>query len=1032
MKLNKRLVALVVLFVVCALALTFAACNTTPNNPNHGGGGGDEDIDPVVSSLEVTTPPIKTYYLPGQSFDPTGMVLVAKWNDGEDEELGRGEYTIAPEVFAEGDKAVTFTYEGVSLAYGVTVSGLSDVTVESLEVNRDRLPEVCSAGYIDLSLLDVTAVYKAGDKPQQVTDYELLDNGQKAVLDNGTRYFLTEGEHELTVEYGQKQFSFNIDCPYTLIEAENHNGLGNFTDTKNYAEWKPSDSSRSFNEAGLGSWGYSSWGIEVPSGGRVVNSIKNGDAIAFHMWSTEETDRMLKLSCSSYVRIALNDAWGPDKTADVQFNQVFRLFVNGEEVAVPDDVVIQGRTRSGQIEKYSLDIWVQLVDIATVHLKQGDNLIEFINIGEEILTTEGSHTGTPVTASLNFDCIQFGDAPIDVAPAEENNYRIGRVEIVKVDNRAMVKIRGSINGLTANDVKIGAHCLYGTWSVVELPFTLTVDKHNMFVALADITDLTTLGESLFCMWRVADEEANPEMSADDKHIQVISNGKAVVDDRVYFASRPYDNLCGMTVAENAVAGKSFVTTRSEIKNDGASKAVLEVKGTIEGYTKDEVKMYTFALIGQWHYIELSFEMTVDGTEFVAVADITSLNGEGNAESEYIFYMPLCGADPSDGNKIIAIPTGVAVVGNVTYTASQPYDNPCGMRVSVSGDPQPPVTEVTVDSIELTHAPDKTEYNVGDKFDSTGMVVVANMSDGTKKTLTAEDYTVSPTTLAKDTTQVTISYKNKTAIIDVTVNGSEEPTKTISVTEAAIKNDGAEKAVLELKGTIEGYTKEDIKVYTYVLVGNWHYAELSYEMTVEEGNFVIKADITNLNGEGEVKAEYIFYMPIEGAEAGDANKIAVKATGEAVVGDVTYTASQPFDNPCGMKVSVKKVHVATAEIKADGNNKVVLELKGTLGGTSKDDIHVYTQVLVGDWSNWHYVELTCTITVDGDNFVLVADLTSLTEVGEYIFYMPLGDAAAGDKNKITVVASGTVTVNGITYQASQPYDNPCGMRITTAE
>ena len=174
------------------------------------------------------------------------------------------------------------------------------------------------------------------------------------------------------------------------------------------------------------------------------------------------------------------------------------------------------------------------------------------------------------------------------------------------------------------------------------------------------------------------------------------------------------------------------------------------------------------------------------------------------------------------------------------------------------------------------------------------------------------------------------------------------------------------------------------------------------------------------------------MPIEGAEAGDANKIAVKATGEAVVGDVTYTASQPFDNPCGMKVSVKKVHVATAEIKADGNNKVVLELKGTLGGTSKDDIHVYTQVLVGDWSNWHYVELACTITVDGDNFVLVADLTSLTEVGEYIFYMPLGDAAAGDKNKITVVASGTVTVNGITYQASQPYDNPCGMRITTAE
>ena len=1031
MKLNKRLVALVMLFVVCALALTFAACNTTPNNPNPnpGGSGGNEDIDPVVSSLEVTTPPIKKYYLPGQSFDPTGMVLVAKWNDGEDEELGRGEYTIAPEVFAEGDKAVTFTYEGVSLVYSVTVSSLSDVTVENLDVNRDRLPEVCSAGYIDLSLLDVTAIYKAGDKPQQVTDYELFDNGQKAVLDNGTRYFLTEGEHTLTVEYGQKQVNFNIDCPYTLIEAENHNGLGNFTDTKNYAEWKPSEADRSFNEAGLGSWGYSSWGIEVPSGGRVVNSIKNGDTIAFHMWSTEETDRMLKLSCSSYVRIALNDAWGPDKTADVQFNQVFRLFVNGEEVAVSDDVVVQGRTRSGQIEKYSLDIWVQLVDIATVHLKQGDNLIEFTNIGEDVLTTEGSHVGTPITASLNFDCIQFGDAPIDVAPAEENNYRIGRVEIVKIDNRAMLKIRGSINGLTANDVKIGAHCLYGTWAVVELPFTLTVDKYNMFVALADITDLTTFGESLFCMWRIADEEANPDMSADDKHIQVISNGKAVVDGRVYFASRPYDNPCGMTVAENAVAGKSFVTASAEIKNDGASKAVLEVKGTIEGYTKDDVKMFAYAAIGQWHFIELSFEMTVDGTQFVAVADITSLNGEGNSESEYIFYMPLCGADPSSGNKITAIPTGVAVVGNVTYTASQPYSNPCGMKVTVSGDIQPPVTEVTVDSIEITHAPDKTEYNEGDKFDSTGMVVVANMSDGTKKTLTGEDYTVSPSTLAKDTTQVTISYKDKTATVDVTVNGSLEPTKTISVTEAAIKNDGADKAVLELKGTIEGYTKDDLKMFAYAAIGQWHFIELSFEITIDGTQFVAVADITSLNGEGNSESEYIFYMPIGGSDPGDTNKISAIPTGVAVVGNVTYTASQPYSNPCGMKVSVKKGHVATAEIKADGNNKVVLELKGTLGGTSKEDIHVYAQVLVG---NWHYVELTCTITVDGDNFVLVADLTSLTEVGEYIFYMPLGDATAGDNNKITVVASGTVTVNGITYEASQPYGNPCGMKTTTAQ
>lgn len=59
------------------------------------------------------------------------------------------------------------------------------------------------------------------------------------------------------------------------------------------------------------------------------------------------------------------------------------------------------------------------------------------------------------------------------------------------------------------------------------------------------------------------------------------------------------------------------------------------------------------------------------------------------------------------------------------------------------------------SIAVTHAPTKTSYFTGETFNSAGMVVTATMADGSKKTVTG--YTCSPTTMAANTTAVTVSY-----------------------------------------------------------------------------------------------------------------------------------------------------------------------------------------------------------------------------------------------------------------------------------
>ena len=67
---------------------------------------------------------------------------------------------------------------------------------------------------------------------------------------------------------------------------------------------------------------------------------------------------------------------------------------------------------------------------------------------------------------------------------------------------------------------------------------------------------------------------------------------------------------------------------------------------------------------------------------------------------------------------------------------------------------------TVESIEITTPPTKTEYMAGDKFDPTGMVVTAHYTDGTTAALTENDYTIfHGDKLTQGQTYVTIQYND---------------------------------------------------------------------------------------------------------------------------------------------------------------------------------------------------------------------------------------------------------------------------------
>lgn len=72
-------------------------------------------------------------------------------------------------------------------------------------------------------------------------------------------------------------------------------------------------------------------------------------------------------------------------------------------------------------------------------------------------------------------------------------------------------------------------------------------------------------------------------------------------------------------------------------------------------------------------------------------------------------------------------------------------------------------------IKITAAPSDCTYAADEKFDPRDMVVTAYYSNGETKEIS--DYTWSPEVLSEDVTEVTISYKGKTAVLAVTVEAS---------------------------------------------------------------------------------------------------------------------------------------------------------------------------------------------------------------------------------------------------------------------
>ena len=179
--------------------------------------------------------------------------------------------------------------------------------------------------------------------------------------------------------------------------------------------------------------------------------------------------------------------------------------------------------------------------------------------------------------------------------------------------------------------------------------------------------------------------------------------------------------------------------------------------TVTGY-KADAKIADAAVTTTEPGIKLSYFQFMEKD---SAGDWTSapLTGTFKADTEYrveVYFNKLLGCDYTGLKKENVTVNGVEADAFETTWSGFPYNKDYQV---IRGLGKPEVVK-TVESIEITKQPDKTEYMAGEDFDPTGMVVTAHYTDGTTADLSRDKYVIFyGDQLTQGQTYVTIQYND---------------------------------------------------------------------------------------------------------------------------------------------------------------------------------------------------------------------------------------------------------------------------------
>lgn len=147
-----------------------------------------------LQSIQITTPPTKTEYLPTEvgTVDTTGMVVKGSYADGTVCEIASADLEIGTLSATEGTQSVTVSYGGKSTSYDVVVKSevtkLKETLLEKIQALQAQIDlEVYDNEYLNNVLAEAETVYKEATELAAV-------QAQIDALDALTYTFKTDAE----------------------------------------------------------------------------------------------------------------------------------------------------------------------------------------------------------------------------------------------------------------------------------------------------------------------------------------------------------------------------------------------------------------------------------------------------------------------------------------------------------------------------------------------------------------------------------------------------------------------------------------------------------------------------------------------------------------------------------------------------------------------------------------------------------------------------------------------------------------------
>ena len=774
---------------------------------------------PVLDSLELTHAPDKQSYYVGDTFDPTGMVITAKYtNDGEDKIIPGTDYTISPLQLELGVDHVTVSYnEGdVEKTVDVPVT-VTKAPVPVTGITLDKTELAIKVNDQDVTLVATVSPDDADDK---TVVWSVSEEGIVTV-NGGVIHAVAEGTVTVTATAG----SFHADCLVTVGAAEKIiSGIEVVTPPTKvvYVEGETFDPTgmviqvnySSGHESITVTTGFTYSDAQLQQGTEAVDIEYNG----FH----------------ASVAITTNPAPVLDSITVANAPEKDNAYVAGEVIS-KEDLVVTAHYTQGKADAVVTDYVIS----KTEALVEDDTsvTITYVEGGvEKTAVYEFTVSPAPVLDSIT----------VANAEGKSNEYFVG--DIISKEDLVVTAhyTQGKADAIVTDYVISKTEALSAEDTSVTITYTEGgVEKTAVYaISVAEpareaIPYVTTIDPSthLFVNW-TGDAEAfsstYPVLKGSGKAISYVKMFDARNKVRVVV-----DGVCNGTTTDSLVtvyglddtgapieeASEAFTPKKASASN-GAAVDNAAAKNTVilegEGITGIKVELTTKG----HNYVMRSIEVkeppvavtgvSLDKTELtmkVNEADETLVAtvAPENAENKEVVWS-------SDNEPVATVNNGVihavsAGTAHITVTTADGSKTAtCTVTVQAS--------EKILTGIEVTGAPTKTEYFVGDKFDPAGMVVTAHYSNAADEAITG--YTYSDEALVAGQTAVVISWNGQVADCPITVavpKGStvDNPFTIAEVIEASSglgDNQWLPTRVF-VEGKVKGYAASSSNKYTLV-------------------------------------------------------------------------------------------------------------------------------------------------------------------------------------------------------------------------